>query len=99
MRFTVLYQLLVNLYMTMIEPYFRYCDIIWGQFNETLKNKLSETAFLLLKGSIYQLDKSHSQYQDQNFGLKNLLILEMYDPIECVIGKTSIPNINSVASA
>ena len=36
--------------MTMFEPYFRYCDIIWGQFNETLKNKLSETAFLLLKG-------------------------------------------------
>ena len=36
--------------MTMIEHHFRYCDIIWGHFNETLKNKLSETAFLLLKG-------------------------------------------------
>ena len=34
----------------MIKPYFTYFDIIWGQFNETLKNKLSETAFLLLKG-------------------------------------------------
>ena len=34
----------------MIELYFRYFDINWGQFNETLKNKLSETAFLLLKG-------------------------------------------------
>ena len=44
------YQLLVNLYLTMIEPYFRYFDIISGQFKETLKNKLSETAFLLLKG-------------------------------------------------
>ena len=50
MRSIVPYQLLVNLYTTMIEPYFRYCDIIWGQFNETLKNKLSETAFSLLKG-------------------------------------------------
>ena len=50
MRSIVPYQLLVNLYMTMIQPYFRYCDIIWGHFNETLKNKLSETAFLLLKG-------------------------------------------------
>ena len=46
MRSVVPYQLLVNSYMTMIEPYFRYCDIIWGQF----KNNLSETAFLLLKG-------------------------------------------------
>ena len=50
MRSIVPYQLLVNLCMTMVEPYFRYCDIIWGQFNETLKNKLSKTAFLLLKG-------------------------------------------------
>ena len=49
-RSIVPYQLLVNLYMTMIEPYFRYCDIIWGQFNETLKNKLPETTFLLLNG-------------------------------------------------
>ena len=36
--------------MIMTEPYFRYCDIIWGQFNETFKNKSSETAFLLFKG-------------------------------------------------
>ena len=34
----------------MIDPYLRYCDIIRGQFNETLKNNLCETAFLLLKG-------------------------------------------------
>ena len=84
--------------MTMIEPYFRYCDIIWGQFNETLKNNLFETAFLLLKGIYLSVGKSHSQYQDQNFGLKNPLILEMYHPVEFVIGKTSIPNINSLAS-
>ena len=50
MRSIVPYQLLVSLYLTMIEPCFRYFDIIWGQFNETLKNKLSETAFLSLKG-------------------------------------------------
>ena len=48
MRSIVPYQLLVNLYLTMIEPYFTYFDIIFGQFSETLKNKLS--AFLLLKG-------------------------------------------------
>ena len=50
MRSIVPYQLLVNLYLTMTEPYFRYFHITWGQFDETLKNKLSETAFLLLKG-------------------------------------------------
>ena len=98
MRSIVPYQSLVNLYMTMTEPYFRYCDIIWGQFNETLKNKLSETAFLLLKGINLSVGQKSSQYQDQNFGLKNPLILEMYHRIECVIGKTSIPNINSLAS-
>ena len=26
--------------MTLVEPHFRYCDIVWGQCNETLKNKL-----------------------------------------------------------
>ena len=55
MRSIVPYQLLVNLHLTMIKPYFTYFDIIWEQFNETLKNKLSETAFLLLKG--VNLDK------------------------------------------
>ena len=44
---------IINLYLTTIEPYFRYLRTVsdtWGQFNETLKNKLSETTFLLLKG-------------------------------------------------
>ena len=46
MRSIVPNQLLIKLYLTMIKPF----DIIWGQLNETLKNKLSETSFLLLKG-------------------------------------------------
>ena len=33
-------QLLTTLYMTLVEPHFRYCDIMWGQCNETLKDKL-----------------------------------------------------------
>ena len=64
MRSTVTYQLLVNLYMTMTELYLRYCDIIWGQFNGTLKNKLSVTAFLLFKGITLSVGQ---KYQDQNF--------------------------------
>ena len=28
------------LYHTLIEPYFKYCSIVWGQCSETLKDKL-----------------------------------------------------------
>ena len=31
---------LTTLYMTLAEPHFRYCDIVWGQCNEILKDKL-----------------------------------------------------------
>ena len=31
---------LLLLYHTLIEPYFRYCSIVWGQCGETLKDKL-----------------------------------------------------------
>ena len=28
------------LYRTLVETHFRYCDVIWGQCNETLKDRL-----------------------------------------------------------
>ena len=31
---------LLLLYHTLVEPYFRYCSIVWGQCSETLKDKL-----------------------------------------------------------
>ena len=31
---------LLLLYQTLIDPYFRYCSTVWGQFGETLKDKL-----------------------------------------------------------
>ena len=31
---------LLLLYHTLIEPYFRYCSVVWGQCGETLKDKL-----------------------------------------------------------
>ena len=31
---------LFTLYRTLIEPYLRYCNIAWGQRNETLRDKL-----------------------------------------------------------
>ena len=33
-------QSLLTLYRSMIEPYFRYCNIVWGQCNETLLDRL-----------------------------------------------------------
>ena len=40
MRSILPHESLTTLYMTLVEPHFRYCDIVWGQCNETLKNKL-----------------------------------------------------------
>ena len=40
MRSMLPHESLTTLYMTLIEPHFRYCDIVWGQCNETLKDKL-----------------------------------------------------------
>ena len=31
---------LLTLYRTLVEPYLRYCNIVWGQCNETLLDKL-----------------------------------------------------------
>ena len=31
---------LILIYRTLIEPYLRYCSIVWGQCNETQKDKL-----------------------------------------------------------
>ena len=74
MRSIVPYQLLVNLYLTMIKPYFTYFDIIWGQFNETLKNNLSETAVLLLKGinlSVGQKSFGSKRWIEKTFDIGN----------------------------
>ena len=31
---------LIALYNTLVEPYLRYCDVVWGHCSETLLNKL-----------------------------------------------------------
>ena len=40
MKFTVHPESLVLLYKTLTEPYFRYCNTVWGYCNETLLDKL-----------------------------------------------------------
>ena len=36
----ILKESLLTLYRTLVEPYLRYCNIVWGQCNETLLDKL-----------------------------------------------------------
>ena len=40
MRSILPHESLTTLYMTLFEPHFRYCDTVWRQCNETLKDKL-----------------------------------------------------------
>ena len=91
MRSIVPYQLLVNLHLTMIKPYFTYFDIIWGQFNETLKNKLSEIAFLLLKGINLSVGQKSFSVSGSKRWIEKTFDIGMHHPIEYVIGETSIP--------
>ena len=41
---------LLLLYHTLIEPYFKYCSIVWGQCGETLKNVNSRIYKIRLPG-------------------------------------------------
>ena len=54
---------LQTLYRTMIEPYFRYCNIVWGQCNKTLLEKLQtvqkKAATIIV--SLRHEDANHSQ--------------------------------------
>ena len=40
MRSILPHESLITSYMTLVEPHFKYCDTVWGQCNETLKDKL-----------------------------------------------------------
>ena len=57
MRLTVPRESLVLLYKTLIEPYFRYCNTVWGYCNETLLDKLQvlqNKAARVIKGSKFE---------------------------------------------
>ena len=57
MRLTVPRESLVLLYKTLIEPYFRYCNTVWGYCNETLLDKLQvlqNKAARVIKGSRFE---------------------------------------------
>ena len=57
MRLTVSRESLVLLYKTLIEPYVRYCNNVWGYCNETLLDKLQvlqNKAARVIKGSKFE---------------------------------------------
>ena len=69
------------LYHTLIEPYFRYCSIVWGQCSETLKDKLqilqNKAARIIAK---VRYDEANHSKLLTDFGwlsVRNLIKLDM----------------------
>ena len=72
---------LLLLYHTLIEPYFRYCSIVWGQCNESLKDRLqrlqNKAARTIARVRYEEADHNISL---TNFGwlsVRNLIQLDM----------------------
>ena len=64
---------LVLLYKTLIEPYFRYCNTVWGYCNETLLDKLQ-----VLQNKVARVIKgSKFEYTNHPFLLKELCWLNV----------------------
>ena len=36
----ILQQSLLTIYQSLVQPYFYYCSLVWGNFNQTCKDKL-----------------------------------------------------------
>ena len=71
---------LQTLYITMIEPYFRYCNIVWGQCNKTLLEKLQtfQNKAARTIASLRYEDANHCQIISQ-YGWLNVEHLIYYD--------------------
>ena len=71
---------LLLLYHTLIEPYFRYCSIVWGQCGETQKDKL-QTLQNKAAGTIAKLRYDEANHSDLLtkfawLSVTNLIILD-----------------------
>ena len=71
---------LQTLYRTMIEPYLRYCNIVWGQCNKTLLEKLQAAQNKAARtiASLKSEDTNHCQIISQ-YGWLNVKHLIYYD--------------------
>ena len=72
---------LITLYKTLIEPYFRYCNIVWGQCNETLKDKLQSLqnkAVRTIAGQSYKYTNHNGLLKEFGWlSVRNLINLDM----------------------
>ena len=72
---------LLMLYRTLIETHFRYCNIIWGQCNETLKDKLqvlqNKVARIITKVKYKDADHLRLICQLGWLTVRNLIRLDM----------------------
>ena len=63
----------------MIEPYFRYCKIVWGQCNETLLDRLQtlqNRAARLIANVVYEVADHNSLLCDYGWLNHNLILLD-----------------------
>ena len=72
---------LTTLYKTLVEPYFRYCNIVWGQYNETLKDKLQSLqnkAVRTIAGQSYEYTNHNRLLKEFGWlSVRNLINLDM----------------------
>ena len=72
---------LLLLYHTLIEPYFKYCSIVWGQCSETLKDKLQTLQNKAVRAiAKVRYDEANHSKLLTDFGwlsVKNLIKLDM----------------------
>ena len=72
---------LLMLYRTLVETHFRYCNIIWGQCNETLKDKLqvlqNKVARIITKVKYEDADHLRLICQLGWLTVRNLIRLDM----------------------
>ena len=73
-------ELLIILYQTLIEPYYRYCSIVWGQCCEMLKDKLQVLQNRAAR-TIARLKYEDADYEKLliDFGWLNVRNLIAYD--------------------
>ena len=89
---------LLLLYHTLIEPYFKYHSIVWGQCSETLRDKLqilqNKAAQTIAK--VHYDEANHSKFLTDFcwLSVRNLIKLDMgifaYKELICILNKISI---------
>ena len=72
----------ITLYKTMIEPYFRYCNIVWSKCNETLEDKLQS----LQNKAARTIAGQRYEYTDNNRLLKEFVWPIVRNLIEVGLG-------------